>query len=314
MPFFDALNRNFPNLWVIIMKKLSVLVERMTHAEGPRWHAGRFWFSDLYSASVYSMREDGSDLRTELKTGGSPVSGIGWLPDGRLLAVSMLDRQLLRREHDGSVAVHADLAPFVEFIPNDMVVDALGRAWVGNFGFDIFSFAPRRPARLVRVDPDGTVTPVSEPLHFPNGCIVSADTLVVAESLGNRLSAFDIQPDGSLSPRRDWATFGPVPRSDAMAELFGEIAVAADGISQMDAEGAIWVADFIKPRAIRVRPGGEIVDAIDTGERNCYACALGGADGRTLILCTTPPDFNPEVRRNDPQSCVFAARVDVPVV
>ncbi len=296
------------------MKKLSLLVDGMTHTEGPRWHAGRFWFSDLYTASVYSMNEDGSDLRTELTTGGSPPSGIGWLPDGRLLAVSMFERKLLRREHDGSVAVHADLAPFVEFVPNDMVVDAQGRAWVGNFGFDLMNFAPRRLARLVRVDPDGSVAHASEPLHFPNGSIlIGGRTLVVSESLGNRMSAFDIQADGSLSPRRDWAVFGPVPQSDAVAELFAEIVVAPDGISQADAEGAIWVADFTKPRAVRVRPGGEIIGEIQTGDLNCYACALGGADGRTLILCATPPDFNPEVRRSNPQSRVFAARVDVPL-
>ncbi|WP_027818453.1 SMP-30/gluconolactonase/LRE family protein [Paraburkholderia bannensis] len=295
------------------MRQLTLLLDGMTHTEGARWHDGRFWFSDLYSERVCSILEDGSDLRTEMHVPECP-SGIGWLPDGRLLAVSMHDRKLLRREHDGAVVVHADLFPHLEFEPNDMVVDAQGRAWVGNLGFDVMKLAPRRPARLARVDPDGTVTVVSEGLHFPNGpTVIDHRTLVVAESFGNRLSAFDIQPDGSLSARRDWARFGPVPQNDDVIQSMAEITVAADGISQVDAEGAIWVADFTKARVLRVAPGGDILETIETGDRNCYACALGGADGRTLFLCVTPADFNPDVRRANPLSAVLSTRVDVAV-
>ncbi|QBQ98792.1 SMP-30/gluconolactonase/LRE family protein [Paraburkholderia pallida] len=295
------------------MRQLTLLLDGMTHTEGARWHDGRFWFSDLYSERVCSILEDGSDLRTEMHVPECP-SGIGWLPDGRLLAVSMHDRKLLRREHDGAVVVHADLFPHLEFEPNDMVVDAQGRAWVGNLGFDVMKLAPRRPARLARVDPDGTVTVVSEGLHFPNGpTVIDHRTLVVAESFGNRLSAFDIQPDGSLSARRDWARFGPVPQNEDVIQSMAEITVASDGISQADAEGAIWVADFIKARVLRVAPGGRILEEIQTGDRNCYACALGGADGRTLFLCVTPADFNPDVRRANPLSAVLSTRVDVAV-
>ncbi|WP_043288699.1 SMP-30/gluconolactonase/LRE family protein [Paraburkholderia oxyphila] len=293
------------------MRQLTLLLDGMTHTEGARWHDGRFWFSDLYSERVCSIREDGTDLRTELNVPQCP-SGIGWLPDGRLLAVSMHDRKLLRREHDGSVVVHADLFPHLEFEPNDMVVDAQGRAWVGNLGFDVMKLAPRRPGRLARVDPDGSVTMISEPLHFPNGStVIENRTLVVAESFGNRLSAFDIQADGSLSARRDWASFGPVPRNEGVIESMAEIVVAPDGISQADAEGAIWVADFTKTRVLRVAPGGEILETIQTEDRNCYACALGGADGRTLFMCVTPADFNPDVRRANPLSAVLSTRVDV---
>lgn len=293
------------------MRQLTLLLDGMTHTEGARWHDGRFWFSDLYSERVCSIREDGSDLRTEMAVPQCP-SGIGWLPDGRLLAVSMHDRKLLRREHDGAVVTHADLYPHLEFEPNDMVVDAQGRAWVGNLGFDVMKLAPRRPGRLARVDADGSVTMVSEPLHFPNGStIIGNRTLVVAESFGNRLSAFDIEADGSLSARRDWASFGALPQNDDVIASMAEIAVAADGISQADAEGAIWVADFTKARVLRVAPGGRILEEIETGERNCYACALGGADGRTLFLCVTPADFNPEVRRANPLSAVLSTRVDV---
>ncbi|WP_321801087.1 SMP-30/gluconolactonase/LRE family protein [Caballeronia sp. J97] len=295
------------------MRQQTVLLDGMTHTEGARWHDGRFWFSDLYSERIYSMREDGTDVRVEMDVPQCP-SGIGWLPDGRLLAVSMHDRKLLRREHDGAVVTHAELFPFLEFEPNDMVVDAKGRAWVGNLGFDVMKLAPRRPGRLARVDPDGSVVMVSEPLHFPNGStVIDGRTLVVAESFGNRMSAFDIQSDGSLSPRRDWATFGAVPQNDDVIQSMAEIAVAADGISQVDAEGTIWVADFTKARALRVAPGGEILDEIQTADRNCYACALGGVDGRTLFMCVTPADFNPEVRRTHPMSAVVSARVDVPL-
>ncbi|SAK87515.1 gluconolactonase [Caballeronia pedi] len=295
------------------MRQLTVLLDGMTHTEGARWHDGRFWFSDLYSERIYSMREDGTDVRVEMDVPQCP-SGIGWLPDGRLLAVSMHDRKLLRREHDGAVVTHAELFPFLEFEPNDMVVDAKGRAWVGNLGFDVMKLAPRRPGRLARVDPDGSVVMVSEPLHFPNGStVIDGRTLVVAESFGNRMSAFDIQSDGSLSPRRDWATFGAVPQNDDVIHSMAEIAVAADGISQVDAEGAIWVADFTKAHALRVAPGGAILDEIQTDDRNCYACALGGVDGRTLFMCVTPADFNPEVRRTHPMSAVVSARVDVPL-
>lgn len=295
------------------MRNLTVLLDGLTHTEGARWHGGRFWFSDLYSYRVYSMKEDGSNLRTELEVPGTP-SGTGWLPDGRLLAVSMQDRRILRREHDGTVVTHAELGPHLEFEPNDMVVDDLGRAWVGNLGFDVMKLAPRRPARLVRVDPDGTVTQVTEPLHFPNGStIIKGRTLIVAESFGNRMSAFDIKPDGSLTPRRTWAFFGDVPQSDDVVAAMKEIKVAPDGISNVDREGAIWVADFTKTRAIRVGLGGDILDEVSTGDLNCYACALGGEDGRTLFLCATPAEFNPEIRKKNPLSQVISARVDVAV-
>ena len=292
---------------------MSLLLDGLTHTEGARWHDGRFWFSDLYTYKVWSIQEDGSGLRTEAEVPGTP-SGIGWLPDGRLLVVSMNDRRLLRREHDGTLVTHAELSPHLEFEPNDMVVDDSGRAWVGNLGFDVMKLAPRRPARLARVDPDGSVTMVSEPLHFPNGpTVIDGRTLVVAESFGNRISAFDIQLDGSLSERRDWARFGPVPQNEDVIKAMSEIVVASDGISKADAEGAIWVADFIRTRAIRVLPGGEIVDEVSTGNLNCYACALGGADGKTLFLCATPAEFNPEIRKNNPLSRVLSTRVEVPV-
>ncbi|MDA3644256.1 SMP-30/gluconolactonase/LRE family protein [Saccharopolyspora indica] len=294
------------------MGEVSVLVDGLTHTEGCRWRDGRIWFSDIYTYSVRSAEEDGSDLRTEAEVPGEP-SGLGWLPDGRLLVVSMKDRRLVRREHDGRVVTHADLSAHTALPLNDMVVGADGTAWVGSFGFDIMSLAPRRPGRLLRVTPDGSVSAAGEGLHFPNGAtIIDGRTLVLAESFGNRLSAFDIRPDGSLSERRDWARFGPVPEAEDPVEAMGELAVAADGISTVDAEGAIWVADFVRSRAVRVRPGGEIVDEVSTGDLSCYSCVLGGADGRTLFLCATPAEFDPEIRANNPESAVLSVRVEVP--
>ncbi|MBW0104033.1 SMP-30/gluconolactonase/LRE family protein [Pseudonocardia sp. KRD291] len=288
----------------------TVVLENLSFLEGPRWHAGRIWVSDFYTNQVLSAAEDGSDLRVEAEVPGQP-SGLGWLPDGRLLIVSMRDRSILRRETDGSLTRHADLSGHAPSVLNDMVVDGHGRAFVGSFGFDLMAGDPRSPAPLLRVDTDGSVTEVSEPLHFPNGpAIVDGSTLVVAETFGNRLSAFDIAADGALSDRRDWARFGAVPTATDTMEAIGELSVAPDGISAVDAEGAIWVADARGNRAVRVRPGGEIVDSVSTGENGCYACALGGADGRTLFLCTAP-SFLEHERRETRDAKLLGVRVDV---
>ena len=223
-----------------------------------------------------------------------------FLPDGRLLVVSMRDRRVLRREPDGTLVEHADLSHIATGWCNDMVVDPQGRAYVGNFGYDLMAGEQARPAPLVRVDPDGTTTVATQGLKFPNGSVVIGDVLVVGETNGNRLSAFDIASDGALGPRRDWAAWDPA---------HGRI--APDGICA-DAEGAIWVADPAGNRAIRVREGGEIVQVVETGT-GVYACALGGADRRTLFLCTAP-GFQERDRRHSREAKVLALRVDVPGV
>jgi sugar lactone lactonase YvrE len=294
-----------------------IVKDGLTHTEDPRWHEGRLWFVDLYNCRVLSVEEDGSRLRTEAEVPGVP-SGLGWLPDGRLLVVSMEGQQVMRREADGSLVTHADLRPYVKDATdqlNDMVVAADGTAYVGSYGFDLWGGGALDTARLMRVASDGSVSPADDPLHFPNGStIVDGTTLVVAESFGNRLSAFDILADGTLSARRDWAVFGPVPEASRLEDAFGQIVVAPDGISAVDAEGAIWVADFLRNRALRVRAGGEIVEEVTVaGDLNCYAAALGGSDGRTLFLCATPSDFDREVRKNNPLGTVQTVRVDVPV-
>lgn len=286
----------------------TVVLDKQAYLEGPRWHDGRVWVSDLYTQQVVSADEHGGDVRVEAEVPGRP-SGLGWLPDGRLLVVSMTDHRLLRRETDGSLVVHADLSGHADWPVNDMVVDDQGRAWVGNFGFDIMNGATPAPTPLVRVDPDGGVEAVSEPLHFPNGAVVLGETLIVAESFGNRISAFGIRADGSLSGRRDWARFGDLPTSTDLHEALGQVAVVPDGIA-LDSEGALWVADAIGNRAIRLREGGEIVDEVSTGENGTYAVALGGADGRTLYLCTAP-DFSEHNRKDTREAELLSVRVDV---
>jgi sugar lactone lactonase YvrE len=277
--------------------------------EAPRWREGRIWFSDFYGHQVSSCREDGSDLRVEAEVPGQP-SGLGWLPDGRLLIVSMTDRRVLRREHDGSLVTHADLSAYATGICNDMSVDAQGRAYVGNFGFDLMGGAPIATAALHRADPDGTVTEVADDLWFPNGsAITPGGVLLVVETFGNRVTAFDLTGDGRLTNRRVWAEFGPLPADRTLANALPALAVAGDGAC-LDAEGALWIADATGDRLVRVVEGGTITDEIRPGTP-VYACALGGADGRTLYACAAP-DFHDEARTAATEGRLLAMRVDVP--
>jgi sugar lactone lactonase YvrE len=277
--------------------------------EAPRWHDDRIWFSDFYTHEVTSAREDGSDLRTEAVIDQQP-SGLGWLPDGRLLVVSMRDRKVLRREADGTLVTHADLSGHATGHANDMAVDARGRAYVGNFGFDLMSGAPLAAAALHRVDPDGTVTEVAGDLWFPNGSVITPDgVLVVNETFGNRLTAFDLTADGRLVNRRAWAEFGPPPTERAIGAVLAAAKVAPDGAC-VDAEGAVWIADAAGGRLLRVRDGGEILDEVRPGSP-VYACALGGADGRTLYACVAP-DFNEAARKAAREARLLAFRVPVP--
>ena len=289
------------------MDGVSTVLTGWSFLESPRWRDGRLWASDFYTGTVLSARADGTDVRVEAEVPAQP-SGLGWLPDGRLLVVAMREHRILRREPDGTLAVHADLAAHCGGLLNDMLVDDAGRAWVGDFGFDLMRAAPVRTTNLVRVDPDGTATVVAEDLHFPNGMVLIDGTLVVAETLGNRISAFDVRPDGSLSDRRDWAVLGAVPTATDARAVLGQVVVAPDGLVA-DAEGAVWAADAMGVRAVRVREGVGIVDEVlvDTG---CYACTLGGEDGRTLFLATAP-DYDERERRDTRGSRMLAVRVGV---
>lgn len=281
-----------------------VLADGIYFGEGPRWHDGRLWFSDFHARAVKSVAPGGG-LRTEFEIDDRP-SGLGWMPDGSLLVVSMAKRRLLRRAPDGTMRVHAELGHIATFDCNDMVVDRAGRAYVGNFGFDLDAALTERgsdavladhpTADLALVHPDGRVEVARTGLHFPNGSVITPDgrTLIVGETLGARLTAFDIAADGRLSNRRDWATIAPrIP----------------DGIA-LDAEGAIWVANPIAPECVRVAQGGKILEVIDTGDP-CYACMLGGEDGRTLFMLTAKTSIGHEAAKT-PQGRLLAAQAPAP--
>lgn len=285
------------------------LIDDLSYLECPRWHDGRIWFADFYTNAVYSAAVDGTDLRVEVEVPQQP-SGLGWLPDGRLLVVSMRDARILRLDEDGTLSVHADLSGYVGGHPNDMVVAADGRAYVGEFGFDLMGGAPLEPARLLRVDPDGTVSVAAMDMLFPNGSVITDDgTLLVCETFGNRVTAFDIAEDGSLTNRRVWAEFGLAPTERDLEPMLGQVVVAPDGCG-LDADGALWVADAVGQKAIRVREGGAVEQSIEPGS-GVFACMLGGEDGRTLFLCSAP-DFHEEARKNAREGRLLAVEVEVP--
>lgn len=287
---------------------ITTVVDDRAFLECPRWHDGRIWVSDLYAHEVLSIGDDG-DIRVEATVAGRP-SGLGWLPDGRLLIVSMTDGLVLRRELDGSIVTHADVSALATGKLNDMVVDDRGHAYISTFGFEFRSRSYVESAVLIHVSPSGDADVAAGDLLFPNGSVVTKDrTLVVAESMGNRMTAFDIADDGSLSNRRTWATFGPeVPRT-SVKDAMSAAQVAPDGIG-LDSEGAIWVADALHQKLIRVVEGGEIVDekVFPTG---VFACMLGGRDGRTLFACAAPSSSERE-RENTRDASLLSVRVDVP--
>lgn len=272
----------------------NTLVDGIVFGEGPRWHDERLWFSDMHANTVKTVELDGT-CKKIVEVPGRP-SGLGWLSDGRLLVVSMVDRRLLRLEGDQLVE-HADLSNIATWHCNDMVVDCKGNAYVGNAGFDIEVEQPVIvEANMAIVTTDGRVEVAADGLLFPNGTVITPDskTLVVAETFGYRLTAFDIQPDGSLSNRRIFANLSPnMP----------------DGIC-LDSEGAIWVADPVGGECFRVQEGGNVTDRIPTG-RGCYACMLGGPDRKTLFLMTAE-DFRREKLIKARSGKIETVEVEVP--
>jgi sugar lactone lactonase YvrE len=271
-----------------------LLLDDLIFAEGPRWHDGRLWFSDMHAHEVVAVDESGK--RETVVTLPSSPSGLGFLPDGRLLVVSMEDRKVLRLD-DGTLVEHADLSQLAPFHLNDMVVDARGRAYVGNFGFDLHGGARARRTCLVLIPPGGAPRVVADDLGFPNGSVVTPDgaTLIVAESFGQALTAFDIQDDGTLANRRTWAKLDFNP----------------DGIA-LDAEGCIWCANPIAPGGFRrILPGGAVAQRIDLPDRGGFACALGGADRRTLFLLEAI-EPSPHAHPQRGNGRIRSVRVDVP--
>lgn len=296
---------------VVSDHQLTTLFEGGAFFEGPRWHEGRWWVSDMYRHAVYTVDGAGHE-RHELDVPGQP-SGLGWLPGGDLLVVSMRDHRLLRHHRDGQVTVHADLSGLCGGVLNDLVVDQLGRAWVGDFGFNLMEFDDPVTTSVKRVDPDGAITVAAEGLVFPNGSVVTPDgaTLIVGETLANRYTAFTIGEDGSLGDRRVWAELGPEVVLGPATTMFEQIKVAPDGCA-LDAEGHIWAADGVGGRCIRVAEGGAIVDEVRApGGLGVFACMLGGDDGRTLLMCCAPDYFEAN-RREAREAILVTTTVAVP--
>jgi sugar lactone lactonase YvrE len=276
------------------MVKMEQLIGGVDFGEGPRWHDGALWYCDFFQRAIYTVTADGR--RTAVHDGlADQTSGLGWLPDGRLLVVSMKNQKLLR-DDGGTLVEHADLSGVAGGLCNDMVVDAQGNAYVGNFGFDFYGNAEFREADLALVRPDGSVEVAATGLKFPNGSVITPDgsTLIVGESLGGTYKAFDIGPDATLGPARQWAHID---------------GTAPDGCT-LDADGGIWFSDAFGSQVVRVLEGGEVTDRVPT-PMPTYACALGGDDGRTLfVLCATGTHEADVAGKG--QGAIFTLPVDSP--
>lgn len=248
------------------MPEPQTLITGIAFGESPRWHEDRLWFSDWGTQEVVAVDLAG-EREVVARVPSSPFC-IDWLPDGRLLVVSGPEGVLLRREPDGSLVTHADLGRLSRHPWNEIVVDGRGNIYLNGIGFD-FPAGAFAPGIIALVGADGSVRQVADGVAFPNGMAVTPDgkTLIVAESYANRLTAFDIATDGGLSNRRVWAEVGDHH---------------PDGIC-LDAEGAVWYADVGTKRCVRVREGGEVLRSIEL-DRGCFACTLGGVDGRTLFM------------------------------
>lgn len=289
--------------------KLDVIVDNFHYLEGPRWYNQSLWFVDFYTQGVYRVNEQGvADKIVHIE---QQPSGLGWLPDGRMLVVSMKDRKVLRLEENGDLAVHADIWKHCGGHANDMVVAPNGNAYVGNFGFDLMGGADYSNAGLVLVKPDGSSQVVAEGLSFPNGMVISPDerTLIVNELFGNRISQFTINEDGTLGERRDFASFGELGDEPDLTKRIESATILPDGLA-LDAEGAVWIADTLNHRAVRIAEGGEILETIDTTPDGIFAVALGGQDGKTLFLCAAP-DWDEASRKAETKGRMLSTQVKV---
>jgi sugar lactone lactonase YvrE len=283
---------------------VRTVLDDLVFGEGPRWHDDRLWFSDMHDHRVVATTVDG-DATTVAKVTDDEPSGLGWLPDGRLLVVAMETQRLLRVEADGTIAVHADLSSAARGSLNDMIVATDGTAYLGDMGVRIHDLgAERRAGQTFRVAPDGSWECAADDLQSPNGHILTDDgrTLIVAESGGMRITAFTVREDGTLTDRRTYAELTP-ERDDVPV-------APPDGIC-LDAEGAVWVADPIGARVFRVREGGEVTDSIAFHDVIPVACVLGGADRRTLLMCVAA-DWKRDALAGRRTGRIDACEVDVP--
>jgi len=280
----------------VITLETEILAEGLVFPECPRWHNGKLWFSDMHAHQVMTVDLDGN-IEIIVEVPGQP-GGLGWLPDGRLLVVSQTDKRLLRLDPNGLTEV-ADLSKIASGVLNDMVVDSQGRAYIGNFGVELgpSSYAP---AEIIMVTPEGDVRVVVDNLKFPNGAVITPDgcTLIVAESFGFCLTAFDIESDDSLTEERVWAY------------VKGRVPQFPDGIC-LDAEGAVWVSSALANQVIRVQEGGKVTHRVSISPNQAFACALGGPDMRTLFILTAEKS-DPDEARAKVSGRVDTVEVEVP--
>jgi len=274
---------------------LDTVLDGLAFPEGLRWHDGALFFSDMHDGVVWRIAPDGRATKVlELPT---QPSGLGWHADGTLFVVSMLDRRLVKVTAHGPVTV-ADLSAIEPYAINDMVIDNGGRAYIGTFGCDLNAGEPPCPTVLYRVDPNGDITIAARDLFFPNGAVITPDgkTLIISETFGHCLSAFDLHADGTLTNRREWARFETT---------------APDGIC-LDEEGGVWVCSPGVHEVIRVEEGGHITDTIPLPpDRDSFACVLGGPDRRNLYIGTAR-EYIPTVTRAQRAGRIEVTRVAIP--
>lgn len=289
---------------------VNCVASGLSFLEGPRWHHGRLYASDFNSRRVLAFDEAGK-METICAVPNQP-SGLGFAPNGDLLVVSMIDCALMRLRGSQLETV-ADLSRDAPFHCNDLLVDPVGRAYVGNFGWNIMRDPIIQSTVLMLVQPDGSASVAAKDMIFPNGMALTPDgrTLFVSETFAPRISAFDVAADGSLSRRRIWAAFSPQPFTSVLDAIAARVPLP-DGMA-LDAEGALWIGDAAGNGALRIAPGGEIIDKVDTGDHAVFAVALGGADRKTLYMCAAPPMTQEELHLSD-QASLLSCRVEQPGV
>src|SRR6202165_1662869 len=273
--------------------KLSKVLDGGRYFEGPRWHSGRLWFVDCRDRTLPSLAPSGG-CQQHAKFEDDTPCGLGFLPDGRLVVLTMFRKRLMSYA-DGKLSLYADLSGIATGTIDDMIVDGRGRAYVGDLGFDLPP-PPDRGAvgRIILVMPDGETRVVADGLRFPNGIAVSADNsrLVVAEMDGECLADYDIAADGGLNFRR----------------RFGNMK-APDGIC-LDREQAVWVASFDEDAFIRVDRDGHELQRLEVLGRRAIACALGGAARRTLF-CLSAATSPEELRQRKSSARIDVADVEI---
>ena len=293
---------------------LKLLLENIYFSEGPRWHNNKFWFSDFYQHAVFSV--DANGVLEKIVDIPNQPSGLGWLPNGDMLIVSMHDQKLMRFRN-GVLSLHSDLSHLTRFTCNDMVVDNEGHAYVGNFG-TIHHNIDVKPTCLIHVTPEGKASIVAQDLEFPNGSVITPDgkKLIVGETYAGRLTVFDINSDKSLSNRQTWAKTMPtwVFYISKIRRFLKQVPKESnfkprvpDGIC-LDELMGIWVASPTTFEVFRIEEGGKVTDIISTPQR-AYACMLGGQNGKTLYI-STANDSTPEVARSQPMGKIYTTEVN----